>query len=160
MNATQAKGGRAMKAKNQRLVLLAVAIVAVLAAVLLGMSAMRDQAAYFYAPGDVQRLGVPLDRPVRIGGMVKKGSLHRQSDGVSIHFLVGDETRATIPVRYTGIVPSLFREDSGVVAEGTFQPDGSFVATEILAKHDENYMPPALRNGMHETETLDRAGER
>ena len=147
---------RAMKAKNQRLILLVVAIAAVLGAVLLAMSAMRGQAAFFYAPADVQRLGLPLDRPVRIGGMVKRGSIQRQPDGVTIHFIVGDETSATIPVRYRGIVPNLFREDSGVVAEGRFQPDGTFVASEILAKHDENYMPPQLKNGMHETESLEK----
>ncbi|HEY0116197.1 MAG TPA: cytochrome c maturation protein CcmE [Allosphingosinicella sp.] len=151
----------AAKAKNQRLILLSLAIVAVLAAVLLGMSAMSSQAAYFYAPADLQRLGLPLDRPVRIGGMVKKGSIQRQPDGVSIRFVVGDETSHTIPVRFTGIVPNLFREESGVVAEGRFQPDGSFVASEILAKHDENYMPPQLgERGQHKTESLDPEGAR
>ena len=147
---------RALKAKNQRMILLVVAIVAVLGAVLLAMSAVSSQAAFFYAPSDVQRLGLPLDRAVRIGGMVRPGSIQRQPDGVTIHFIVGDETSARIPVRYTGIVPNLFREDSGVVAEGRFQPDGSFVASEILAKHDENYMPPQLKNGMHETESLEK----
>lgn len=146
---------RAAKAKNQRLVLLSLAIVAVLAAVLLGMSAMSGQAAYFYAPADLDGKELPLDRPVRIGGMVKQGSLTRQPDGVTIDFLVHDETTRTIPVRFTGIVPNLFREGSGVVAEGRFQPDGSFVASEILAKHDENYMPPGMESGKHKTESLD-----
>jgi cytochrome c-type biogenesis protein CcmE len=143
-----------MKAKNQRLTLLILAIVAVLGAVLLGMSALKDQAAYFYAPADVARKGVPLDRAVRIGGMVRDGSIQRHADGVTIAFVVGDETEATIPVRFTGIAPDLFKENSGVVAEGHFQPDGSFVATEILAKHDENYMPPQLAGSEHKTETL------
>ena len=145
-----------MKPKNQRLVLLVVAIVAALGAVLLAMSAMRSQAAFFYAPGDVAARGVPLDRAVRIGGMVKGGSIRRHSDGVTIDFLVGDDTAHTIPVRFTGITPDLFREDSGVVAEGRFQPDGRFVATEILAKHDENYMPPQVAaEGKHKTESLE-----
>ena len=145
-----------MKPKNQRLVLLVLAIVAVLGAVLLAMSAMRSQAAFFYAPADVARKGPPLDRAVRIGGMVKAGSIRRHSDGVTIDFLVGDDTAHTIPVRFTGITPDLFREDSGVVAEGRFQPDGRFVATEILAKHDENYMPPQVAaEGKHKTETLE-----
>lgn len=143
-----------MKAKNQRLTLLILAIVAVLGAVLLGMSALKDQAAYFYAPADVARKGVLLDRAVRIGGMVRDGSIQRHADGVTIDFVVGDETEATIPVRFTGIAPDLFKENSGVVAEGHFQPDGSFVATEILAKHDENYMPPQLAGSEHKTETL------
>lgn len=145
-----------MKPKNQRLVLLALAIVAVLGAVLLAMSAMRDQAAFFYAPGDVAAKGLPLDRAVRVGGMVKQGSIRRHPDGVTIDFTVGDETMATIPVRFTGITPDLFRENSGVIAEGRFQPDGTFVASEILAKHDENYMPPELAPaGQHKTETLE-----
>ena len=131
-----------MKPKNQRLILLLLAVGAVLGAVLLAMSGLRNRAAYFYAPGDVAARGLPLDRSVRIGGMVKAGSIRRHPDGVTIDFVVGDETRATIPVRYSGITPDLFREDSGVVAEGRFRPDGSFVATEILAKPDEIYMPP------------------
>jgi cytochrome c-type biogenesis protein CcmE len=75
-------------------------------------------------------------------------------DGVTMDFLVGDETEAVIPVRYKGIVPDLFKEGSGVVAEGRFQADGRFVATEILAKHDENYMPPKLAGERHKTESL------
>jgi cytochrome c-type biogenesis protein CcmE len=146
-----------MKAKNQRLVLLGLAVTAVLGAVLLGMSALRDQASYFYAPADVARKGVPLDRNVRIGGMVKEGSIRRAADGVTIDFVVRDESPATIPVRFTGIAPDLFKEGSGVVAEGRFQRGGQFVASEILAKHDENYMPPELVRGgeKHKTETLD-----
>jgi cytochrome c-type biogenesis protein CcmE len=149
-----------VKAKHQRLTLLALALVAVLGAVLLSMSALKDQAAYFYAPADVERKGVPLDRAVRIGGMVKGGSIQRAPDGVTISFLVGDESAATIPVRYTGIAPDLFKENSGVVAEGRFQKGGLFVADEILAKHDENYMPPELaRDGAkHKTETLETEG--
>jgi cytochrome c-type biogenesis protein CcmE len=145
-----------VKAKNQRLVLLSLAIVAVLGAVLLAMSAMRDKAAFFYAPSDVAAKGLPLDRAVRIGGMVRQGSIRRHPDGVTIDFTVGDETRSTIPVRFTGITPDLFRENSGVIAEGRFRPDGTFVASEILAKHDENYMPPELGPaGQHKTETLE-----
>ena len=145
-----------MKPKNQRLVLLLLAVMAVLGAVLLAMSAMRDQAAFFYAPGDVAAKGVPLDRAVRVGGMVRQGSIRRHPDGVTIDFTVGDDTSATIPVRFTGITPDLFRENSGVIAEGRFQPDGTFVASEILAKHDENYMPPELGpTGQHKTETLE-----
>lgn len=145
-----------MKAKHQRLTLVALAVIAMLGAVLLAMSSLRDQVAYFYAPADVARKGIPQDRPIRIGGMVKDGSLRTASDGLTIDFLVGDETDATIPVRFRGIVPDLFKEGSGVVAEGRFQADGRFVATEILAKHDENYMPPDLsRDGSkHKTESL------
>ena len=147
---------KAAKAKNQRLTLLVIAIAASLGAVLLSMSALKDQAAYFYAPADVARKGIPLDRNIRIGGMVRGGSIKRAEDGVTIDFVVGDETPATIPVRFTGIAPDLFKENSGVVAEGRFLPSGQFVADEILAKHDENYMPPELaRDGVkHKSETL------
>ena len=140
-----------MRAKHQRLGLLALAGIAMLGAVLLAMSSLRDQAAYFYAPADVMRKGIPQGRAIRIGGMVKDGSLRMAGDGVTIEFLVGDESDATIPVRFRGIVPDLFKEGSGVVAEGQFQADGRFVATEILAKHDENYMPPDLsRDGRNQ----------
>jgi cytochrome c-type biogenesis protein CcmE len=144
------------KPKNQRLTLLVLAALAVLGAVLLGMWGLKDNAAFFYAPADVARKGIPLERNVRIGGMVRDGSIRRAPDGVTIDFTVGDETPATIPVRFTGIAPDLFKENSGVVAEGRFRADGTFVADEILAKHDENYMPPELaRDGAkHKTETL------
>jgi cytochrome c-type biogenesis protein CcmE len=145
-----------VKPKNQRLVLIVLALAAVGGAVLLAMSAMRDQAAFFYAPADVARRGLPPgDRAVRIGGMVKQGSLRRHPDGVTIDFLVGDETAHTIRVRYRGITPDLFRENSGVVAEGRFRPNGLFVASEILAKHDENYMPPEAAGERHKSETLE-----
>jgi cytochrome c-type biogenesis protein CcmE len=146
-----------VKRKNQRLTLLILAVAAVAGAVLLAMSALKDQAAYFYAPADVVRLGTPLDRAVRIGGMVQQGSVRRASDGVTVEFVVRDESPHTIRVRFRGILPDLFKENSGVVAEGRFQPAGLFVADEILAKHDENYMPPQLdrRKGEHKSETLE-----
>lgn len=147
-----------MKAKNQRLTLLLLAAGAVLAAVLLAMSALKDQASYFYSAADVREKGLPLDRPVRVGGMVR--GIERLPDGVSIQFTLHDATDAEpIRVRYRGIAPELFREDSGAIAEGRFQPDRLFVASEILAKHDENYMPAELRDqagpGLHKTETLE-----
>ncbi|MGQ0558157.1 MAG: cytochrome c maturation protein CcmE [Sphingosinicella sp.] len=145
-----------MKPKNQRLVLLVLALAAVGGAVLLAMLAIRDQAAFFYAPGDVARLGLPLDRAVRVGGMVQAGSVRRHRDGVTVDFLVGDRSDATIRVRFRGLLPDLFRENSGVVAEGRFRPDGLFVASEVLARHDENYMPPELTaKGLHKTESLE-----
>ncbi len=145
-----------MKPKNQRLALLVAAMIAVAGAVLLAMWGLRDQAAYFYSPGDVASRGFPLNQAVRIGGMVKPGSIRRHDDGVTIDFVVTDESDETIEVFYSGITPELFREDSGVVAEGRFRPDGRFVASEILAKHDENYIPPELGpRGRHKTETLE-----
>jgi cytochrome c-type biogenesis protein CcmE len=142
-----------VKRKSQRLTLVLLAAGALLAASLLAMSALRRQASYFYAPGDVALAGLPLGRAVRIGGMVGKGSIHRATDGVTIDFIVRDETVNVIRVRYRGITPDLFREESGVVAEGRFRPDGLFVADEILAKHDENYRPPELDSGAHQHRT-------
>lgn len=142
-----------MTAKNQRLMLAALAILAIAGAALLALSGLKDQAAFFYAPSDVKRDALPLGKSVRLGGMVQAGSIRRQPDGVTIRFVVGDG-RATTPVAFSGIAPDLFREKSGVVAEGRFQPDGSFVATNLLAKHDERYMPPELAGKMHETKSL------
>jgi cytochrome c-type biogenesis protein CcmE len=86
--------------------------------------------------------------------MVEGGSVKRAADGITVHFTVTDG-RATTPVVFAGIVPDLFREKSGVVAEGQFQPNGSFVASNLLAKHDEKYMPPEMAGKMHETKTLE-----
>jgi cytochrome c-type biogenesis protein CcmE len=144
-----------VKAKHQRLVLVLLAVLAVLGASGLALSALKDQAAFFYAPSDVAREGLPLDQHVRLGGMVEKGSIERLPDGVSMRFVVTDGA-AAVPVRFRGVAPDLFREGSGVVAEGQFRPDGSFVADNLLAKHDEKYMPPQVAGAMHETKSLDR----
>jgi len=143
-----------VKAKHQRLSLVLLAIIAIFGAVVLAMSALKDQASYFYAPGDVAREGLPLGRSVRIGGLVEPGSIRREADGVTIRFIVGDETKARIAVTYKGIVPDLFRENSGVIAEGRFQPNGAFVADQLLAKHDENYRPPELAGDRHKAGSL------
>jgi len=142
-----------MKAKNQRLTLALLAVAAIVAAALLAMSALKDQAAYFYTPSDAARDHVPAGQAVRLGGMVTKGSLRRMQDGVTIDFVVTDGA-ANVPVRFSGIVPALFREGSGVVADGKFDTAGTFVADQILAKHDERYMPPQVAGAMHKTESL------
>jgi cytochrome c-type biogenesis protein CcmE len=133
-----------MKPKNQRLVLVGAAIVALLAAVLLGMWGLRNQASFFYTPADIAAGKGTGGRVARLGGMVAKGSIRHQSDGVTIRFMLTDG-KATTPVVYRGIVPDLFREGSGAVAEGRLE-NGTFVADQILAKHDERYMPPQLGN--------------
>jgi cytochrome c-type biogenesis protein CcmE len=133
-----------MKPKNQRLVLVAAAIVAVLLAVLLAMWGLRDRASYFYTPADIA-IGKAADgQAIRLGGMVEAGSIVHRPDGVTIRFRLTDG-QATTSVQYRGIVPDLFREGSGAVAEGRMQ-SGTFVADTILAKHDERYMPPELGN--------------
>ncbi|HEX7822469.1 MAG TPA: cytochrome c maturation protein CcmE [Sphingobium sp.] len=141
-----------MKGKHQRLILVIVAIVAVLGAVLLAMSALKDQAAYFYTPGEAREKAVAPGTAVRLGGMVVKGSLRRAPDGINIRFDVTDG-KATVPVAYQGVTPDLFREGAGVVADGTFRTDGTFNATEILAKHDENYMPRELKGMTYDEKT-------
>jgi cytochrome c-type biogenesis protein CcmE len=133
-----------MKPKNQRLVLVMAALVALLAAVLLAMWGLRSQAAYFYTPADLAAGKAQDGQAIRLGGMVEKNSIERQRDGITIRFVVTDGKAAT-PVVYRGIVPDLFREGSGAVAEGRVQR-GTFVADTILAKHDERYMPPELGN--------------
>jgi cytochrome c-type biogenesis protein CcmE len=142
-----------VKAKHQRLTLVGLAVAAVLGAGGLALSALQGEAAFFYAPSDVAKAAPPVDRAVRLGGMVAPGSIRRQPDGVTITFTVTDGA-AQVPVRFSGIAPDLFKENSGVVAEGRFRPDGSFLADNLLAKHDERYMPPEVAGKMHKTETL------
>ena len=133
------------KPKHQRLVLIVIAVVAVLAAVLLAMWGLRDRASYFYTPTEIAAGKAAVGQPIRLGGMVEKGSIQRLPDGVTIRFRMGDGT-GEVPVVFRGITPDLFREDSGAVAEGRLSADGTFVADNILAKHDERYMPPELGN--------------
>ena len=133
-----------MKPKNQRLVLVGAAIFAILVAVLLAMWGLRERASYFYTPADIVAGRAEQGRSMRLGGMVERGSIVRQPDGVTIRFVLTDG-KAETPVVYRGIVPDLFREGSGAVAEGRLQ-NGAFTADTILAKHDERYMPPELGN--------------
>jgi len=139
-----------LKGKHQRLILVILALAALIGAALLAMSALKDQAAYFYTPSEARAKMVGTGRAIRLGGMVVKGSLKRAADGVSIRFDVSDG-KAVVPVTYTGVTPDLFREGSGLVADGKFEPSGTFAAKEILAKHDERYMPREL-NGMRYNE--------
>ena len=131
-----------VRPKHQRLVLVVLALAALLGAVLLAMWGLKDRAAYFYTPSDIG--SAAPGRAARLGGMVENGSLTHDPDGVTIRFIVSDG-KARLPVTYRGIVPDLFREGSGVVAEGRMER-GTFVADTILAKHDERYMPPQMDN--------------
>jgi cytochrome c-type biogenesis protein CcmE len=139
-----------VKAKHQRLSLAIAALVAMIGSGLLAMSALKDQAAYFYAPADLAKERPSPDQSIRLGGMVADKSIKREADGVTISFVVTDN-KVTTPVRFKGIVPDLFKENSGVVAEGKLGADGVFVADNILAKHDERYMPPQMDGKMHKT---------
>jgi cytochrome c-type biogenesis protein CcmE len=132
-----------LKPKHQRLALVVAAIVALVAAAVIATWALRNQASYFYVPSQIVKDHPAPDRAVRLGGMVEKGSIVTRKDGVTIDFVVGDGT-ARVPVRFSGIVPDLFVEGSGVVAEGRMQANGTFLADKLLAKHDENYVPREL----------------
>ena len=133
-----------MKAKHQRLALVIFAILAIIAAGLIAAWALRNQANYFYLPEQMAAEPPAVGQAVRLGGMVQPGSIETQADGVTITFVVTGNEASTVPVRYSGILPDLFVEGSGVVAEGSLGPDGVFRADNLLAKHDENYVPREL----------------
>lgn len=135
----------AIKPKHQRLVLVLIALVALIGAALLAIWGLRSQASYFYVPSEILSQRPDPDRGVRLGGMVERGSLKTQPDGVTIAFVVHDG-KARVPVRFRGIVPSLFVEGSGVVAEGKLARDGTFIADNLLAKHDERYVPREMKD--------------
>ena len=132
-----------VKPKHQRLILVVLAIIALVGAVLLAMWGLQDRAAYFVTPSDIVAGKAQPDKAMRLGGMVVKGSLRRDPDGLTIRFTVSD-TKAETPVIFRGITPDLFKEGNGVVAEGRLEANGLFVADNILAKHDERYMPPQM----------------
>lgn len=134
-----------VKPKHQRLILVVLAVTALLGAVVLAMWGLQDRAAYFVTPSDIAAGKATPGKAMRLGGMVVKGSLKRDPDGVTVRFLVSD-TKTETPVVFRGITPDLFKEGNGVVAEGRLQPGGLFVADNILAKHDERYMPPQMAN--------------
>lgn len=132
-----------VKPKHQRLILVVLAVTALAGAVLLAMWGLQDRAAYFVTPSDIAAGKVRPDKAMRLGGMVVQGSLKRDADGLTVRFTVSD-TRAETPVVFRGITPDLFKEGNGVVAEGRLDPSGLFIADNILAKHDERYMPPQM----------------
>lgn len=134
-----------IKPKHQRLVLLVIAVVAIVGAGLLAAWALRSQASYYYVPSEILADRPGPDQAVRLGGMVERGSIRTEPDAVTIAFVVGDG-KARVPVRFKGIAPSLFVEGSGVVAEGKLAANGDFIADNLLAKHDENYVPRELQD--------------
>lgn len=133
-----------LKAKHQRMTLVILALIAIVAAGLIAAWALRSQANYFYLPEQMAAEPPAVGQPVRLGGMVKPGSIETQPDGITVNFVVTGNEASAIPVTYSGILPDLFVENSGVVAEGSLQEDGTFLATNLLAKHDENYVPREL----------------
>lgn len=132
-----------LKPKHQRLVLALIALAALVGAGLLAAWGLRNWASVFLYPNELVAAQPAPDRSIRLGGMVEPGSLRTLEDGITVAFIVGDGA-ARVPVRYAGILPDLFVEGSGVIAQGRLGEDGTFVAEELLAKHDENYVPREL----------------
>ena len=130
-----------MKARSKRLMLVGGGVALLFAAVALVLSAFQQNLVFFHTPTEVSEGKAPTGKTFRIGGMVESGSLQREKDSLTVRFVVTD-TAQKMTVVYTGLLPDLFKEGKGVVAQGAIGPDGVFRATEVLAKHDENYMPP------------------
>ena len=147
-----------MKAKHQRLTLVVIALAAIIGAGLFAAWGLRNQANFFYLPEQMVEAPPEVGQAVRLGGMVEQGSLVTEADGVTVNFRVTGNGDAAIPVRYSGILPDLFVEGSGVVAEGSLQANGVFLATNLLAKHDENYVPKELE-GMSQQQAARVAAE-
>ena len=130
-----------MKTRHQRIALIFAGLLILGAVVALVLNAFQSNLVFFFSPTQVAAGEAPQDRAFRIGGVVKEGTLKREADGVTLRFIVTD-TEKDMVVAYTGILPDLFMEGKGAVAQGKLGTDGVFVASEVLAKHDENYMPP------------------
>ena len=150
-----------MKARHRRFAWIGAGVVLLAGAVGLVLNAFQSNLVFFFSPTDVAEHRAPQNRAFRIGGLVEEKSLTRAPDGLTVRFRVTD-TAQTIPVVYTGILPDLFKEGKGVVAQGKIGPDGVFQATEVLAKHDENYMPPeaaAAVDKAHSRAAMDKAAK-
>lgn len=136
-----------MKPRHKRLALIGGGLATIAVATALVLNAMNSNLVFFFTPTQVAAGEAPGNRAFRIGGLVKEGSVKR--DNLTVHFIVTD-TAKDIPTAYTGILPDLFREGKGVVAQGRIDADGRFVASEVLAKHDENYMPKEAQHAVDE----------
>ena len=140
-----------MKPRHKKLALITLVVVVLGIAVTLVLNAFNSNLVFFFSPTQVVSGEAPTARAFRIGGLVEEGSIKREGDGLTTRFVVTD-TAQTIPVTYTGILPDLFKEGKGVVAEGRLGPDGLFAATQVLAKHDENYMPPEAAHAIEQAQ--------
>ena len=138
-----------MKTRHKRLLLILAGLIVLGAVAALVLNAFQSNLVFFFSPTQVAAGEAPKGKPFRIGGMVKEGSIRREADGVTLVFVVTD-TEKDMAVRYKGILPDLFKEGKGAVAQGRIGDDGIFVASEVLAKHDENYMPPEAAQAVGE----------
>ncbi|NOS82052.1 MAG: cytochrome c maturation protein CcmE [Nitrospira sp.] len=141
-----------MKPRQKRFVLIGLGLVALAVAAALVLNAFQSNLVFFYTPTQAANGDVPQGRSFRIGGMVEAGSLTREGDGLTVHFVVTDMAKR-VPVTFKGILPDLFKEGKGVVAQGQLRADGGFFASEVLAKHDENYMPPEAADALAKAKT-------
>ena len=136
-----------MKPRHKRFAFIAAGVAALGVAAFLVLGAFEKNLVFFFTPTQVAANEAPVGRTFRVGGLVERGSVKRQPDGVTVRFVVTD-TAKSIPVAYRGVLPDLFREGKGVVTQGRLAPDGVFLASEVLAKHDENYMPPEAADAL------------
>ncbi len=127
--------------------LVAVVLGGVIVSATFALRAFEQNLLYFFSPTEIVAGEVPTDRTFRLGGLVQEGSVARDSGSLTVHFVVTDHAN-TVPVTYTGVLPDLFKEGQGVVARGRLEPNGLFAAEEVLAKHDENYMPPEVADAL------------
>jgi cytochrome c-type biogenesis protein CcmE len=144
-----------MKRRHKRIGFIVAGLAGLSIAGFLAAQAFRSNLVFFYSPSEVIAKAAPVDRTFRVGGLVENGTLKRDNDGLTVRFAVTD-TAKSIPVVYKGILPDLFKEGKGCVAQGRVGSDGVFYADQVLAKHDENYMPPeagqAIDSAKHERE--------
>ena len=145
-----------MKPRSKRIALVVGGLSVLGVAAALVLNAFQSNLVFFFSPTQVLANEAPQGKAFRVGGLVENGSLQRRDDGLTVHFLVTD-TAKTIPVEYKGILPDLFREGKGVVAEGRLGPDGVFQATQVLAKHDENYMPPDAAHAIEQAQKAQKS---
>ena len=138
-----------MKSRHKKLLAILFGLVGIGIAATLILNAFQSNLVFFFSPSEVAAGKAPTDRAFRIGGLVLDGSVKRQADGLTVHFVVTD-TAKSMPVVYKGILPDLFKEGKGVVAEGKLGGDGLFTASQVLAKHDENYMPPEAAQALEQ----------
>jgi len=139
--------------RRKRMILVGILLTGMAITAVLLISAFKQNLLYFYTPTQIANGEASIDKGIRIGGLVKDGSLQRKEGTLEINFLVTDEVNE-FPVTYSGILPDLFREGQGIVARGKINSQGVFVADEILAKHDENYMPPEAQDALDAAKTL------
>ena len=136
-----------MTARQNRMILIGLVVTGVTVSAFLALRAFEENLLFFFSPAQVEAGEAPTDRTFRLGGMVLEDSINRETGSLTMNFIVTDYT-ASIPVSYTGVLPDLFAENQGVVARGTLDNQGGFIAEEILAKHDENYMPPEVAEAL------------